>query len=304
MNAITPLTTTFRVLEPEFVTEGGERRETGRHVPQVYTVEVTRTGKRMVAVNQKGGVAKTTTTINVAAELEAAGMTVLVVDLDPQANASTGLGVDPDEAEATMFEVLNPTAEDRIPAAEAIMELTPRLHLIPGHLALAAIEESGAGPATETLLSRMLRPIKDNYHAILVDCPPNLGRLTVMGMAGGPHDEVDLFIPVKCGPYELNGLAKLLDTVDKLKANDLGDHLNLKAVIATMYNGTRKVDQNVDTYLADNFPDEYVSPPIRGAVRVVEAASAGEPCRSFAPAEPINGDIANLARVLTERTLA
>jgi chromosome partitioning protein len=238
-----------------------------------------------------------------AAEMAAAGSPTLMIDLDPQANASKALGVDSDDVELTIYEVLHPDPDKRVTIAEAMVEVAPNLYVVSGHKSMTAIAENGAGPGTEMLLARALRAVKDRFRAIFVDCPPNLGRLFMMAMAGGDDDEIVVTVPVKCGPFELDGLGLMLDTIDKIRRNGLAVNLRIVATVATMFDGRRNIDRDVDAYLAANFPDEHVDRPIRTSVRLVECADEGVPLRDYSPRESVNGDLANLAYVVAQRSL-
>lgn len=290
-----PVNATWRVLE---------QTAAGKIEVVEYKLAATRWGLRVVMANQKGGTAKSTNTINAAAEDAAAGLNVLVLDLDPQANASKGLGVKQLKLDLTAYEVLHPKPKERVAIEEAIFQVRERLYVVPGDLALADIEQNGAGHNTEMLLARALRQVKDRFHKIYVDVPPALGRLLVMALSGASDDAVGALIPVKAGPYELEGLGKLLDTFDELRANGLGDQLSVLGTITTMYDARRGLDQRVDNYLKTNFPNEHIARPIRGAVRVAEAADKGIPLREFAPRELVNGDFANLAYLTSKRALS
>jgi chromosome partitioning protein len=250
--------------------------------------------------NQKGGVGKTTTTVNLGAVLAAHGIDTMVLDLDPQANTTTDLGVDPTSAALTMYEVLHPTAAKRVSIDDATVMVRPNLRLVPGHEAMASIEEDGNGVGGELLLRKQLSRVARPAQVVLMDCPPNLGRLSLAALAS--DEQVQLCVPVKCGPNELDGLARLLQTAEKVRANEVGDP-QIALVVATMYDGRLLLDQSVTKYLADKFGGAYVDRPVRAATRVGSAKSHGLPLREYDPTATINGDYDHLGLTLVQRLL-
>ena len=232
---------------------------------------------RVLAVmNQKGGVGKTTTTVSVAASLAARGVRVLLVDLDPQGNASVGLGVRISEEEPAVYDAL--LAD--VSLQQAIRHTAyPLLDVVPSSIDLAGAEvELVALDNRDQRLGEALITVAGSYDVVLIDCPPSLGLLTVNALAAADH----VSVPIQCEYYALEGLRQLLTTVTRV-TQSLNPTLSLGGVVLTMYDGRTNLAQNVVDEVREHFGEQVFASVIPRSVRLAEAPSYGEPIRVFDP---------------------
>jgi chromosome partitioning protein len=244
--------------------------------------------------NQKGGVGKTTTTVNIAAALSMGGLRVLVIDLDPQGNASTALGVEHRQA-AGVNEVLMGDAQ----ISEVIQKVAgfPALDCVPSNTSLANAEINLVSMvARELQLKAAIDEISANYDYIFIDCPPSLGLLTINAFAGSK----ELLIPIQTEYYALEGLSQLLETYSVVKKR-LNPSLNLSTIVLTMFDGRTRLSNDVAANVRSHFPAELIDIPIPRAVRVSEAPSYNQTVMTYDPLSP--GAIAymQVAREIAER---
>lgn len=236
-----------------------------------------RTLPRIIAVaNQKGGVGKTTSTVNIGAALAEMGLRVLLVDLDPQGNASTGVGVETRGLEHSMYHVLMQDEQ-----LDNVVEPTDvkGLFVAPASLDLAGAEiELVPAFSREQRLKRAIAEVIDDYDYVLIDCPPSLGLLTVNGLAAA--DEV--LVPIQCEYYALEGLGQLLRNVDMVKKN-LNPELDLSTILCVMYDARTKLSDQVVSEVRDHFGEKVLRSVIPRNVRVSEAPSFGQPITTFDP---------------------
>ena len=225
--------------------------------------------RQVIAVlNQKGGVGKTTTAINLGAYLAKAGKSVLIVDFDPQGNATSGLGLNKTDLQATIYDaLLNKTGVERI-----VMETSVEgLFILPANPNLAAAEvELVSQMQREQILKDVLSPL--SYDVILIDCPPSLGLLTLNALTAAQH----LLIPVQAEYYALEGLSQLLSTMQRVRAG-LNPQLDLLGVIVTMYDGRTSLSDQVYKELQKHFGAKLLDTIIPRNVRLAEAPSHGKP---------------------------
>ena len=234
-------------------------------------------GQTIACANQKGGVGKTTTVVNLGSYLAAAGERVLVIDLDPQGNATSGLGFRRDSIERSVYDAIIDGAD----LSEIVLRVSidDRLALIPSTIALAGAEvELAPVEGRERRLGRLLAEIIDEYDYILIDCPPSLGLLTVNALTAADS----VLIPLQCEYYALEGLTQLLATLDLVR-----DHLNpelvLKGVALTMYDGRTKLSADVAAEARRYLGDRVFDTVIPRSVRLAEAPSHGLPISRYAP---------------------
>jgi chromosome partitioning protein len=252
------------------------------------------TTRIFTVANQKGGVGKTTTTVNIAAALSMGGLRVLVIDLDPQGNASTALGV-PHRDTAGIYEVLmgNTTITSVIQKVAGF----PALDCVPSNSSLANAEVNLVSMvARELRLKEALDEIFPNYDYIFIDCPPSLGLLTINALAAAR----ELLIPIQTEYYALEGLSQLLETYGVVKKR-LNAKLDLSTIILTMFDGRTRLSNDVAANVRAHFPKELIDIPIPRAVRVSEAPSYNQTVMTYDPLSP--GAIAymQVAREIAER---
>ncbi|GAB3163147.1 ParA family protein [Myceligenerans halotolerans] len=251
---------------------------------------------RIIAMcNQKGGVGKTTTTINLGACLAEHGRKVLLVDFDPQGAASVGIGVNPHELDVTIYNVL---MERGVRIEDALIESgIDGLDVLPANIDLSAAEVQLVGEvARESVLSRALRPIVDDYDVILIDCQPSLGLLTVNALTAA-HG---VLIPLECEFFALRGVALLVETIEKVR-DRLNPALEIDGILPTMYDSRTLHSREVVARVHEAFGDTLLHSVIGRTVKFPDATVAAEPITAYAPGHPGASAYRQLARELVAR---
>jgi len=233
--------------------------------------------KRIIAVaNQKGGVGKTTTTINLAAALAEEGRRILVVDLDPQGNTTSGFGVEKSVDDITSYDVMLGSAK----LFESLKkDVVYHVDLVPAGVDLAAVEiELADSEGVQMILKNALAGMKDAYDYIFIDCPPSLGLLTVNALAAADT----VLVPIQCEFYALEGLSQLTHTISLVKGS-LNPSLEIEGILFTMYDSRTKLSVQVVENVRENISDRIFNTIIPRNIRLAEAPSYGEPINLYEP---------------------
>lgn len=283
------------------IEQAGEIGPTGRPMPDFPTPEplATHGPARVIAMcNQKGGVGKTTTTINLGAALAELGRRVLLVDFDPQGALSVGLGVRPNDLDVTIYNLLTERGHD---IRDVIRQTrTEGLDLVPANIDLSAAEVQLVGEvAREQILARVLRPVLDDYDVVLIDCQPSLGLLTVNALTAA-HGVI---IPLECEFFAMRGVALLVETIEKI-TDRLNPKLQVDGILATMYDGRTLHSREVVKSVVDHFGNQVFHTVISRTVKFPDATLAAEPITSYASGHGAAAAYRQLAREIIARGAA
>lgn len=250
-------------------------------------------GRIIAVVNQKGGVGKTTTAVNLSACLAEAGKRVLLLDIDPQGNATSGLGVDRKAVESSIYDLL---LEDMSPLDAMVPTPVERLFLVPATIDLAGAEiELVPRISRENRLKKVTGPIRSEFDFILIDCPPSLGLLTINALTAADS----ILIPIQCEYYALEGLTQLMDTF-RLVKEALNPDLEIEGVLLTMFDGRTNLSIQVVEDVKRFFRGKVYRSIITRNVRLSEAPSHGLPITAYDPKSKGAEAYAELARELIE----
>jgi chromosome partitioning protein len=286
---------------PEPRDDGEEPRASGRAtdpaalrqgtpIPEPAPLQTHGPARVVALCNQKGGVGKTTSTINLGAALTEYGRRVLLVDFDPQGALSVGLGIQPHQLDRTIYDVL---MESSVTLDDVLLKTNvPGLDLVPSNIDLSAAEvQLVSEVGREHTLVRVLRPLIEHYDYILVDCQPSLGLLTVNALAAADG----VIIPLECEFFSLRGVALLLDTIDKVRER-LNFDLELEGILATMYDSRTTHCRQVLQRVVEAFGDKVYQTVITKTVKFPESTVAGAPITSLDPASSGARNYRQLAR--------
>lgn len=251
-------------------------------------------GKIIAIANQKGGVGKTTTSVNLAASLGVLEKKVLLIDADPQANATSGIGIDVDSVELGTYQLL----EHSNAAKDAVINTeTPNLDIIPAHIDLVAIEiELVDKPSREYMLKNALEDIKNDYDYIIIDCAPSLGLLTLNALTAANA----VIIPIQCEYFALEGLGKLLNTIKSVQKIH-NPELDIEGLLLTMYDSRLRLSNQVVEEVQKHFNDMVFKTIIQRNVRLSEAPSYGESIIDYDAASKGASNYLSLAKEIIDK---
>ena len=253
-------------------------------------------GKIIAIANQKGGVGKTTTTVNLAASLGVLEKKVLLIDADPQANATSGLGIDVENVEAGTYQLLEHTrtAQETIVGTDS-----PNVDLIPSHIDLVAIEiELIDKDEREYMLKKAIAELKNSYDFILIDCAPSLGLLTLNALTAADA----VMIPIQCEYFALEGLGKLLNTIKSIQRIHNPD-LDIEGMLLTMYDSRLRLSNQVVEEVRKHFADMVFDTIIQRNVRLSEAPSYGESIIKYDASSKGASNYLNLANEVVKKNM-
>lgn len=236
-------------------------------------------GRIISVVNQKGGVGKTTTAVNLSASLAELGRKVLLIDIDPQGNATSGVGVDKEGCEATLYDVFSGTFSL---SSIIVGTVQQGLWLAPANADLVGCEVELSGiQGRELILKDQLSKISDQFEYIIIDCPPSLGLITVNALVATET----VLVPLQCEYYALEGISSLLRTIEYAKEN-LNPDLELEGVILTMFDGRTKLSREIMDEAQKYFGEKLFSTVVTRNIRISESPSFGKPINHYAPDSP------------------